>query len=159
MEEVPYTRWLDDEQQMVWRSCLAGSACILAQLGLALRQFDLDINEYEILVRLSECNPHALRMSELAKDTYQSRSRLTHTVSRMEKRGLVTRRRAPEDRRGIIAELTEAGMGLLRTAAPAHVESVRRVLIDRIAREDLKALGRIMTAVLEGAPADPYARC
>lgn len=159
MDDVSYPRWLDDEQQVIWRSCLAGSAYILAQLSLALRQFDLDINEYEILVRLSESDPHALRMSTLAENTYQSRSRLTHTVSRMEKRGLVTRRRAPEDRRGIIAELTEAGMALLQAAAPVHVESVRQVFIDRVDPEDLRAVGRVMAAVLKGLPTDSYAHC
>ena len=159
MDDVPYTRWLNDEQQMVWRSCLAGSAYILTQLDLALRQFDLDLNEYEILVRLSENDPHALRMSALARNTYQSRSRLTHTVSRLEKRDLVSRRRAPDDRRGIIAELTEAGMGLLNAAAPVHVESVRRAFIDRVAPEDLRALGRAMAAVLEGLSPDSYAHC
>ncbi|RLP11042.1 MarR family winged helix-turn-helix transcriptional regulator [Propionibacterium australiense] len=159
MEEVPSPRWLDDEQQMIWRSCLAGSAYILAQLGLALREFDLDINEYEILVRLSESEAHALRMSALAENTYQSRSRLTHTVSRMEKRGLVTRKRAPEDRRGIIAELTEDGMALLQSAAPVHVESVRQVFIDRTDPEDLRAVGRVMAAVLKDLPASSYAHC
>lgn len=154
MEEVPYTRWLDDEQQMAWRRCLAGTAHILTQLGLALRRFDLDLNEYEILVRLSESDPHALRMSELAKNTSQSRSRLTHTISRMEKRGLVVRRRASDDRRGIIAELTTDGMDLLRTAAPTHVESVREVFIDRVDPDDLQAIGRAMAAVLEGRSTD-----
>lgn len=140
-------RWLTARQQEIWRAYLNGVARITDQLDAELRCFGLDLGEYEILVHLSESERHALRMSELADRVRQSRSRLTHTISRMEAKGIVRRTDCPSDRRGVIATLTPQGYALLVEAAPAHVESVRRALVDRVDPEDFEALGRVMTAV------------
>jgi DNA-binding MarR family transcriptional regulator len=86
-------------------------------------------------------------MSDLAERVRQSRSRLTHTISRMEGKGLVSRTACPSDRRGVIAVMTDHGWRLLVEAAPAHVESVRRVLVDPVEPSDFEALGRAMEAV------------
>lgn len=141
-------RWLTADQQQVWRSFLNGVAAINEQLEAELRAFDLDLGEYEILVHLSEASDHSLRMSELAESVRQSRSRLTHTIARMEKKGLVSRTACPSDRRGVICVMTAAGYQLLVEAAPHHVESVRRVLVDPVDPADFAALGRVMDAVL-----------
>ena len=140
-------RWLSANQQHIWRTYLNGVARITDRLDSELRPFDLDIGEYEILVHLSESDDHSLRMSELAERVRQSRSRLTHTISRMEAKNLVVRTACPSDRRGVIARMTDHGYGLLTKAAPAHVESVRRALVDRVDPDDFEALGRVMEAV------------
>lgn len=140
-------RWLNAEQQRIWRSFLNGVARINEQLDAELRPFGLDLGEYEILVHLSESERHMLRMSDLAERVRQSRSRLTHTISRMEAKGLVNRVACPSDRRGVNAIMTEAGYQLLVEAAPAHVESVRCALVDRVDPDDFEALGRAMEAV------------
>lgn len=142
------TRWLDADQQQVWRNWLLGVARIDSYLDADLRRSGLDLAEYEILVSLSEAPGRQLRMSELADKVHQSRSRLTHAIARMEKAGLVERTSAPEDRRGVIARLTEAGFALLEQAAPSHVDAVRRILVDVVSPDDFAALGRVMTAVL-----------
>ena len=121
------------------------------QLNADLRPHNLDLNEYEVLVVLSEAPDHSMRMSQVAEGSNQSRSRLTHTIGRMEREGLVRRETASDDRRGVIATLTDAGFAKLKKAAPDHVESVRRVLIDPIAAEDLTAIGRALTEVLANA--------
>ena len=141
-------RWLNAEQQRIWRSFLNGVARINEQLDAELRPFGLDLGEYEILVHLSESERHMLRMSDLAERVRQSRSRLTHTISRMEAKGLVNRVACPSDRRGVNAIMTEAGYQLLVEAAPAHVESVRCALVDRVDPDDFEALGRAMEAVI-----------
>lgn len=141
-------RWLTAEQQRIWRSYLNGVARINDRLEAELRPFDLDLGEYEILVHLSESAEQQLRMSDLAARVNQSRSRLTHTIARMEKKGLVLRKACPEDRRGVIAVLTGRGLTLLKTAAPYHVESVREAFVDQVEPEDFEALGRAMRAVL-----------
>lgn len=143
--------WLSADQQRIWRSYLAGVARIDNHLNLALAAFGLDLNEYEILVTLSESDDHTLRMSDLAERVFQSRSRLTHTAKRMEEQGLLSRERANDDRRGVLASLTDKGMALLVEAAPTHVRSVRDILIDVADPDDLRALGRVMTAVLDVA--------
>lgn len=142
-------RWLTLPQQRVWRTFLDGVAHIQEGLDADLRAFGLDLAEYEILVRLSESDGRARRMSDLATAARQSRSRLTHTVTRMERKGLVTRAPCPDDRRGVIAALTDEGFALLERAAPKHVEGVRRLLVDAVDPDDYAALGRAMQAVAE----------
>jgi len=141
--------WLTDEEQDVWRAFLAAVAVIDDRLDAALRPYDLDLGEYEILVKLSEAEDRRLRMSDLALRVRQSRSRLTHTVARMEKKDLIQRVACPDDRRGVIAALTRKGFKLLEAAAPTHVRSVRDTFVDRVDPRDFAALGRAMRAVLE----------
>ena len=147
------TRWLDAEQQRVWRAYLLGSARLAERLDADLREFGLDLGEYEILVTLSEAPERRVRMSELADAVHQSRSRLTHTVSRMESAGLVDRASCPTDRRGVWAHLTDEGFRLLEVAAPTHVEGVRRNFVEAMSAADYAAVGRAFDAVL-AVPAD-----
>lgn len=149
MSERVQARWLDAEQQQIWRTYLLGVARINERLDAALRRFGIDLGEYEILVSLQESEDWRLRMSDLAAAVHQSRSRLTHTVARMEKAGLVLRQACPTDRRGVWAELTEDGFELLRQAAPSHVESVRTAFVEVVDPEDFRAIGRAFGAVLD----------
>jgi DNA-binding MarR family transcriptional regulator len=146
--QVEEPRWLDSNQQAVWRTFLLGSARLMERLDSDLRQHGLDLPEYEILVCLEEVGERRLRMSELADAVHQSRSRLTHTVARMEKQGLVARTTCPSDRRGVWAELTPAGLRTLERAAPSHVAAVRRNFVDAADPDDYAALGRAFAAVL-----------
>lgn len=142
------TRWLSVEQQRIWRSYLLGSARLTERLDADLRGSGLDLAEYEILVALEEVDGRRIRMAELAEAVHQSRSRLTHTIARMEKEGLVVRTTCPTDRRGVWAKLTEAGLLLLQTAAPGHVNAVRRNFVEAMTPADYVALGRAFDAVL-----------
>ena len=154
MTATPDTvQWLTAEQQTVWRAYLAGVSRINDRLDAELRPFGLDLGEYEILVNLSEAEQLEMRMSELADKVRQSRSRLTHTVARMEAKGLILRKSCPQDRRGVIAVLTANGLTLLKQAAPYHVASVREVLVDVVDPDDFEALGRAMQAVLDAQDA------
>jgi DNA-binding MarR family transcriptional regulator len=89
-----------------------------------------------------------MRMSDLADSVHQSRSRLTHTITRMEKSDLVKRTSCPEDRRGVWAELTDEGMALIVRAAPGHVETVRQNFVDAMSTDDYAAVGRAFAAVI-----------
>ena len=148
MAERVQARWLDQEQQRIWRTYLLGVARINERLDAALRQFGIDLGEYEILVSLEEAEDRRLRMSDLADKVHQSRSRLTHTIARMEKAGFVEREACPNDRRGVWARLTDEGFELLKDAAPSHVESVRTAFVKAVALEDFRAFGRAFGAVL-----------
>jgi DNA-binding MarR family transcriptional regulator len=141
-------RWLSVDQQQVWRSYLLGSARLAERLDADLREFGIDLGEYEILVTLSEAPERRVRMSELADAVHQSRSRLTHTVTRLENAGLVDRSNCPTDRRGVWAHLTDEGMELLELAAPSHVEAVRRNFVEAISEEDYAAVGRAFAGVV-----------
>jgi DNA-binding MarR family transcriptional regulator len=141
--------WLSADQQQVWRAYLLGSARLAERLDADLREFGLDLGEYEILVTLSEAPDRRIRMSELAEAVHQSRSRLTHTVTRMENAGLVDRSSCPTDRRGVWAHLSDAGFELLEVAAPSHVEAVRRYFVEATSEEDYAAVGRAFAAVVQ----------
>src|SRR5699024_9757100 len=144
-------RWLDRSQQQIWRTYLLGSSRLAERLDADLRDHGLDLGEYEILVVLEETEGRRVRMSELAEAVHQSRSRLTHTIARMEKRNLVRRTMCPDDRRGVWAELTDAGFELLRAAAPSHVACVRKHFVEAVDPADFEALGRAFQAVLDAA--------
>ncbi|HSO70149.1 MAG TPA: MarR family transcriptional regulator [Arachnia sp.] len=144
----PVNGWLSESQQRVWRSYLLAKTHIDDYLEEALRDFGLSLAEYELLVRLSESPDHTIRMGELAASVGHSRSRLTHTVKRMEQAGFVKRTSCASDGRGVQATMTPTGFDLLKKAAPAHVDSVRRVFVDAMSPEDYVALGRAMSAVL-----------
>ena len=146
---APAPRWLSIQEQQVWRTYLLGSARLNERMDADLRHFGLDLPEYEILVTLSEHPQRRLRMAELADAVHQSRSRLTHTVSRMERTALVERTSCPEDRRGVWAHLTDQGLALLEQAAPCHVETVRRNFVEAMSATDYRALGRAFQAVLD----------
>ncbi|MBF4160135.1 MarR family transcriptional regulator [Nocardioides sp. CBS4Y-1] len=143
-------RWLDETEQHAWRALVLGSTLLFGRLDEELRAaFDLSMPEYEILVRLSEAEGLRLRMAQLADAMAHSRSRVTHTVSRLQKAGLVDRVKSCDDGRGIDCLLTVDGVDLLRRAAPVHVEGVRRHLVDLMSPTQLQTLGEVMDAVAD----------
>ena len=142
-------RWLDPEQQKAWRALLLGTTLLMDKLDADLRtHFDLSLVEYEILVRLSE-NQGRMRMARLAAALAHSRSRVTHTVARLERDGLVERTSADDDGRGIVAVLTPRGLALLESVAPVHVNGVRDHLVDLVDAADFIAVGRVMDTVAD----------
>jgi DNA-binding MarR family transcriptional regulator len=150
MSDPRGTRWLDADQQASWRAFVVGITLLLDRLDADLQHdFGLSLTEYEILVRLSERPERSMRMAQLADALAHSRSRVTHTVARMQNAGLVSRSTSPEDGRGIVCTLTDAGHALLVEAAHVHVEGVRDYLVDLASPEDFAALGRVMNAVTD----------
>lgn len=150
--------WLDQQQQRSWRAFLVGTTLLMDRLDRDLReQHNLSLPEYEILVRLSEAPEHRLRMAVLADAISHSRSRVTHTIARLEKDGLVSRQACPSDGRGVEASITPAGLAALAEAAPTHVAGVRAYFVDLVNPEDFAAVGRVFDAVtdrlVEGNPA------
>jgi DNA-binding MarR family transcriptional regulator len=148
--EEPGVRWLDADQQRDWRALVMATTLLFDRLDADLsRNHGISLAEYEILVRLSERECHRMRMAQLADGVAHSRSRVTHTVKRLEQAGYVARERAPEDGRGIVCSLTEQGMRLLENTAPTHVCGVREHLVDLVDPDDFEAMGRAMSAVAD----------
>jgi DNA-binding MarR family transcriptional regulator len=142
-------RWLSAEEQRAWRVHLDVTRLLTHQLERELQPFGLTMNDYEILVNLSETSEHRMRMSELAARTLQSKSRLSHQITRMENAGLVRRESCESDKRGLFAVLTERGWETMRTVAPHHVASVRRHFVDLLGPDGLDALHKFLTPVAE----------
>lgn len=144
------TRWLTPEEQLSWRSWLSASILLTDRLSRDMHaEHGLTMADYEILVRLSEVDDRRMRMSELAEVTLSSRSRLSHQVDRMERAGLIERQSCEQDRRGAFAVLTDHGWDTLVAAAPDHVESVRRHLVDQLTPAEFAALGAACRRVAE----------
>lgn len=161
-------RWLSAEEQRAWRAYLEVTTRLAERLNRDLqRTHALSLGDYAILVRLSEAPNRQIRMSSLAVDTHSSKSRLSHAIARLETDGFVERRICPTDKRGWLAVLTDAGFERLKRAAPDHVESVRRHLLDAVSPEEYLALGATLQKIARhlrtsgrttagaGAAADP----
>jgi DNA-binding MarR family transcriptional regulator len=141
-------RWLDASEQAVWRAYLDVSRLMNERLQRQLvSDSTMSLAEYEILVQLSESDGRTLRMAELADRVVNSRSRLTHTVSRLEQRGLVQRQPCPDDGRGVLCILTDEGFAVLEAAAPGHVEAVRSGMFDPLTTQDVASLGSVMDKI------------
>jgi DNA-binding MarR family transcriptional regulator len=143
-------RWLDADQQRTWRRWLSVSELLPRALDAQLQR-DAGISHaaYVVLAMLSEAPDRSRRMSDLARRSNQSQSRLSHTVTRLEDRGWVRRERAADDGRGNLAVLTDAGWDVVRTLAPGHVDAVREALFDPLTAEQTRALGEALQVVLE----------
>ncbi|WP_300015492.1 MarR family transcriptional regulator [Pseudonocardia sp.] len=149
-------RWLDDDEQRTWRSFLTASRLLWDRIDRQLQHgAGLPHAYYEILARLSEAPGRTLRMSQLATSSLSSRSRLSHAVSRMEEAGWVLRRPCPSDRRGALAELTDAGLARLESAARGHVEEVRTLLFDQLSPAQQAALLDISEALTAHLAPEP----
>jgi DNA-binding MarR family transcriptional regulator len=151
-------RWLDADEQRTWRAFLGATQLLFDRLDRELQR-DVGIPHayYEILVWLSEAPERSLRMSDLARRTRSSRSRLSHAVARLEERGWVSRRDCATDKRGQIAALTDAGHAALTAAAPGHVAGVRSHLFDALSAEQVRQLRQISEAVGRPLAADDAA--
>ncbi|SDF13163.1 transcriptional regulator, MarR family [Blastococcus fimeti] len=143
-------RWLDEDQQRAWRAWLSVSELLPRALDAQLqRDAGLGHAAYVVLAMLSEAPGRSRRMSDLARRSNQSQSRLSHTVARLEERGWVRRERASDDGRGNLAVLTDAGWDVVRTLAPGHVDAVRSALFEPLTGEQTRVLGDALQAVLD----------
>src|SRR5580693_9725814 len=114
--------WLSDDEQRAWRTYLRMSSLLPAALNRQLQQDSgLTLPEYEVLVQLSEAPEQRLRPFQICEALNWEQSRLSHQLTRMERRGLVSRHECAVDGRGAFIQLTVDGAGAIGTAAPRHV--------------------------------------
>lgn len=132
---------LTPDEERTWRIFLHVSTRLIAQLDDDLKNAHNErLTDFDVLSNLSEAPGGALRMSELAEQTLFSRSRLTYTVSNLERRGLVTRQPAHQDGRGVVATLTPAGRSLHRKLGATHIAGIRRHFLDWMTAGEQKNL-------------------
>ncbi|WP_207838532.1 MarR family winged helix-turn-helix transcriptional regulator [Williamsia soli] len=153
MRNEPEPNWLDDEEMDAWIQV----AILVSRLPHALdaqllRDAQLTHFEYEVLASLSEAPDRTLRMSTLADLANGSLSRLSHVVTRLEKRDWVQRKPCPEDGRFTNASLTEAGWEKVVATAPGYAAHVRRLVVDRLSRAQIRQLTAIGKRINEPTP-------
>lgn len=140
--------WLDGEETDTWLALVRLTLQVMKPVESDLRRdSELTLFEYMVLGHLSMSPERSARMCLLAQLTNGSATRLSNVVSRFERNGWVTRSTDPDDRRGAIAHLTEAGFGIVEQAAPGHVRSVREHIIDRLDPEQRAGLRSIATTL------------
>lgn len=143
------TRWLDDSERAAWLRLIAVVELLPGVLDSQLRAEEgMSHFEYFVLAMLSEAPERTLRMTSLAQRTNATLPRLSHVVRRLEDRGLVVRFPCPEDGRATNAQLTDAGWDAVVAAAPGHVDTVRRHVLDPLTLEQLEQLRSIGDALL-----------
>jgi DNA-binding MarR family transcriptional regulator len=140
-------RWLSEDEQRSWRAYLHGARILEVALDADLTAHGMSLSEYEIISMLSEAVDGRMRMSALADLVVQSRSRVTHTASRLEGRGLVVREPSTEDGRGVELVLTPAGRATIEELSRVHVESVRQHFVDLVEPDQLSVIGAAMAVV------------
>ncbi|MFF3623098.1 MarR family winged helix-turn-helix transcriptional regulator [Streptomyces sp. NPDC002467] len=137
-------RWLTESEQDAWYAWRRMFPLVNAEIARDLSQDSaLSEADYDVLSMLGSKDGHRMRISKLAEMMHWSRSRLSHQLTRMEQRGIVRREDVAADGRGAEVVLTEAGVETITTAAPLHVESVRRHLIDILTPQQLAVLGEL----------------
>lgn len=142
-------RWLNDQEQDFWRTYLAAMRKVDRGMDeTLLLGSEISASEFAVLVTLSEAEDRCLRLRELCAQLDWDRSRTSHQVTRMERRGIVEKSKAKGDGRGIVVRLTDAGFERLKNAAPNHVESVRRLVFDHLDPADLPVLKKFFDGIL-----------
>jgi DNA-binding MarR family transcriptional regulator len=153
------TQWLSEAEQRAWRGLLQMTTQLEARLNRELQETGgLSLADYDVLVPLSEAPQGRLRVFELASDLGWERSRLSHHLGRMQRRGLVTREDCAADRRGAFVVLTDKGRTAIEEAAPAHVETVRRLVFEGLSEEQVRSLQSLTDSVLHRLQTPPATR-
>ncbi|HEX6500694.1 MAG TPA: MarR family winged helix-turn-helix transcriptional regulator [Micromonosporaceae bacterium] len=143
-------RWLNEREAAAWRGYRRMRALLDLRLARDLaRDSGLSEADYDVLSNLSETDGHRLRLTELAAHMLWTKSRLSHHITRMQQRGLVRREECADDARGSVVALTEKGLRTITDAAPSHVESVRRHMIDLLDDTEIDALAALSRRVVD----------
>jgi DNA-binding MarR family transcriptional regulator len=144
------TRWLDEKEERAWRAFLRMQGELAARLNRQLQtDSGLSLTDYDVMVQLAAAPGRRLRPFELQRRLHWEQSRLSHHLSRMQRRGLVSREECSDDARGAYVVLTDTGRRAIRAAAPGHIDAVRRFFLDQLTPELVDALETLSTRVLQ----------
>lgn len=150
------TRWLSQQEMAAWLPLVRLLTVLPNALDAQLRdEAGISHVYYQIMAILSATADRQLRMSELARLSGTSLSRLSHAVTSLETRGWVQRTPSPDDRRGQLAALTDKGQDAIAAAAPGHLAQVRRLVFDQLSGPDVEHLQRLASTLLAGLTTQP----
>jgi DNA-binding MarR family transcriptional regulator len=149
-------RWLSAQEERVWRRWLTLNARLSATLHKELQDDSgLSMPDFEVLVHLTDSPQGRIRVTDLAKALQWERSRVSHHVTRMERRRLVQRVECAEDGRGAFIVITPRGRAAIEQAAPGHVNAVRRLVFDALSDEEVNAFATIIEKALTQLDNEP----
>ena len=140
-------KWLTPAEMKAWRGFISSSTDLVRAIEKDLEPFGLDGGDYQLLAMLSDAPGHRLKMCDLASVLRLSRSGLTRRMEGVVKAKYVARVRDETDGRAAFAQLTPKGFDLLKRAAPEHLKSVRRLMIDQLTEAEVKAIGSAFSKI------------
>jgi DNA-binding MarR family transcriptional regulator len=147
MEET--VRWLTPEEQLAWRGFVRLHERLGGRLGRQLQtESNMSTADFAVLVELTDVPEGRQRFLDLAQSLEWEKSRMSHHIARMAKRGLVAREECAEDGRGAFVVITDAGREAIEAAAPRHVEAVRALFLDHVTPAELRVLADISDRVV-----------
>lgn len=136
------------DELRIWRDYIETAEALKAELaGRLQKESSLSVGDYQVLLALSEAEQQRLRSSDLAAAIGWERSRLSHHLGRMERRGLIRRDECAEDNRGALIVLAEEGATAFRRSTAPHLKAVRTLFLDAFTAEQLTRIDAL-TAVL-----------
>lgn len=149
-------RWLDAREAHLWQSYRDAHRELMRALEARLTaNSGLSGADYALLHPLSVAESGVLRTRDLGKSVGWERSRLSHQVSRMERRGLVVREECVSDARGSMVRITDLGRKAIEAAAPDHVDAVRTYFLDQLTAEEQAVFAAALDRILTNVPEDP----
>ncbi|MFI6253587.1 MarR family winged helix-turn-helix transcriptional regulator [Streptomyces sp. NPDC051016] len=149
-------RWLTAEEQHAWRSFVRMHERLMGRLSRLLQaESNVSPADFAVLVELTDVPDGRRRFLDLARALEWEKSRMSHHIARMVKRGLVVRDECPEDGRGAFVVITDEGRAMIEAAAPRHVEAVRELFLDNVTPSELRLLARISERVVEKLDEEP----
>lgn len=142
-------RWLTSEEQHAWRSFVRLHEKLGGRLSRLLQsESNVSAADFGVLVTLTDVPEGRQRFQDLARELEWEKSRMSHHIARMVKRGLVVREECPEDGRGAFVVITQEGRAAIEAAAPLHVDAVRALFLDHVTPSELRTLGQISERVV-----------
>ena len=149
MVGVTDPRWLNEREQRAWRAYLAMQNRLQARLNRQLQSdADVSLADFDVLVALTDRPDVQVRVLELAETLQWEKSRLSHHLARMQRRGLIKRQECPDDGRGAFVVLSDEGRLAIERAAPAHVDTVRALVFDGLDPDQVDTFADIAESVL-----------
>jgi len=142
---------LSAEELSTWDLFLRSHAQITRRLEQDLAAHDLTLSDYDVLVQLIQAPEQRLRPVELSRRVLLTRSGITRLVAGLERQGLVERLPAPDDRRGQLVALTDAGRERARQAGRTHGRGIRELFADRLSSDELASLAGLLRRLPTGS--------
>lgn len=140
--EVPGRRGMD-----AWSSLLQAHASLMRQLESDLEEkTGLALADFDVLAQLAGAGG-SLRMTDLAARALISRSGMTRRVARLVREGLVRTAKDDADARGVVVELTAAGVRRLKATVPVHVRGISKLFVEQLDDQELEVLERALNKV------------
>ncbi|MTD53999.1 MarR family winged helix-turn-helix transcriptional regulator [Amycolatopsis pithecellobii] len=136
--------WLNQQEKDAWTALTSVLTRLQPSLNSQImRDSNITHFEYIVMSGLSDAPDRTMRMSDLAAAAGAGLPRLSQVISRLAKRGWVTRHADPGDARCVLATLTEAGWDKVVATAPGHVNEVRRLVFDHLTKAQVAQLATI----------------